>query len=51
MWPAPVYGAGILQERGTLLPILREGLPADRIADIGRPLPAAVAACTGPTAV
>jgi hypothetical protein len=51
MWPAPVYGAGILQELGTLLPILREGLPADRIADIGRSLPAAVAARTGPTPV
>ncbi|WP_327378745.1 hypothetical protein OG393_33055 (plasmid) [Streptomyces sp. NBC_01216] len=39
MWPHPLYGDGILRQHATLLPILRDGLPADAIADIGRPLP------------
>ncbi|MEU8759468.1 hypothetical protein [Streptomyces sp. NPDC048659] len=39
MWPHPLYGDGILEQYATLLPILREGLPADAVADIGRPLP------------
>ncbi|WP_250305230.1 hypothetical protein [Streptomyces sp. A 4/2] len=36
---APLYGDGILRKHATLLPILRDGLPADAVADIGRPLP------------
>lgn len=39
MWPHPLYGDGILNQYATLLPILREGLPADAVTDIGRPLP------------
>ncbi|MCG7523979.1 hypothetical protein MHW47_05925 [Streptomyces sp. OfavH-34-F] len=39
MWPDPQYGDGILQQYASLLPILREGLPADAVADIGRALP------------
>ncbi|NEA18970.1 hypothetical protein [Streptomyces halstedii] len=39
MWPHPLYGDGILTQYATLLPILREGLPEDAVAGIGRPLP------------
>lgn len=39
VWPHPLYGAGVLQELRTLLPILRHGLPKECIADLGRPLP------------
>lgn len=39
MWPHHLYGDGLLRQHASLLPILRDGLPAGCVADLGQPIP------------